>query len=84
MVGFSPGGVRVKVGLVTSRHITSRHVTFSFACSSVRPTIAISGCVKHAAGMARWSTSLSLPMMFSTALTPPERTDNHGSGLGSG
>lgn len=42
--------------------------TFSLACSSVNPTMAISGCVKQAAGMARWSTALGLPQMFSTAL----------------
>lgn len=63
-------------------------ITFSFACSSVRPTIAISGCVKHAAGMARWSTSFSLPMMFSTALKRRQEQSDavgvRGLGLGLG
>mmetsp|Transcript_63053 Transcript_63053/g.150420 ORF Transcript_63053/g.150420 Transcript_63053/m.150420 type:complete len:247 (+) Transcript_63053:365-1105(+) len=43
---------------------------FAFAWSSVRPTIAISGCVKHAAGMQSWSTAWWRPTMFSTAEMP--------------
>merc|ERR1719261_453505 len=42
----------------------------SLACSSVSPTMAISGCVKQAAGIASWSTSCDLPQMFSTAEMP--------------
>ncbi len=51
--------------------------TFSLACSSVRPTMAISGCVKQAAGIAKWSTSFSLPMMFSTALIGERIANNN-------
>mmetsp|Transcript_46865 Transcript_46865/g.99537 ORF Transcript_46865/g.99537 Transcript_46865/m.99537 type:complete len:247 (-) Transcript_46865:968-1708(-) len=43
---------------------------FSTACSSVGPTMAISGWVKHAAGMASWLTSWDRPQMFSTAEMP--------------
>mmetsp|Transcript_48120 Transcript_48120/g.96282 ORF Transcript_48120/g.96282 Transcript_48120/m.96282 type:complete len:237 (+) Transcript_48120:273-983(+) len=42
----------------------------ALACSSVSPTMAISGCVKHAAGMVLWSTRCSRPAMFSTAEMP--------------
>merc|ERR1719238_668432 len=42
----------------------------SRACSSVGPTIAISGCVKHAAGIASWLRMCSSPHMFSTAEMP--------------
>mmetsp|Transcript_17105 Transcript_17105/g.51722 ORF Transcript_17105/g.51722 Transcript_17105/m.51722 type:complete len:223 (+) Transcript_17105:924-1592(+) len=42
----------------------------SRACSSVGPTMAISGCVKHAAGTASWLSTCSLPHMFSTAEMP--------------
>eukprot|EP00968_Pinguiococcus_pyrenoidosus_P024872 scaffold5138_cov251-Pinguiococcus_pyrenoidosus.AAC.9 len=42
----------------------------STACSSVRPTKAMFGCVKQAAGIASWSTTCSCPTMFSTALIP--------------
>mmetsp|Transcript_12011 Transcript_12011/g.27510 ORF Transcript_12011/g.27510 Transcript_12011/m.27510 type:complete len:248 (-) Transcript_12011:804-1547(-) len=42
----------------------------SLACSSVGPTMAISGWVKHAAGMASWFTAWSLPHMFSIADMP--------------
>lgn len=34
--------------------------------TSVRPTILISGWVKHAAGMLKWFNTLSLPQSFST------------------
>ena len=42
----------------------------TLACSSVMPTIAISGCVKQAAGMALWLTTWGRPRMFSTAEMP--------------
>mmetsp|Transcript_639 Transcript_639/g.1670 ORF Transcript_639/g.1670 Transcript_639/m.1670 type:complete len:299 (-) Transcript_639:816-1712(-) len=45
-------------------------VARSFAVVSLNPTIAISGCVKHAAGTVLWSTACVRPTMFSTADTP--------------
>mmetsp|Transcript_33309 Transcript_33309/g.68773 ORF Transcript_33309/g.68773 Transcript_33309/m.68773 type:complete len:247 (+) Transcript_33309:285-1025(+) len=42
----------------------------AFACSSVSPTMAISGWVKQAAGMVSWSTTCERPTMFSTAEMP--------------
>mmetsp|Transcript_9126 Transcript_9126/g.15115 ORF Transcript_9126/g.15115 Transcript_9126/m.15115 type:complete len:250 (+) Transcript_9126:495-1244(+) len=42
----------------------------SLAWSSVRPTIAISGWVKHAAGIFSWFTTCGRPKMFSTAEMP--------------
>mmetsp|Transcript_26935 Transcript_26935/g.68391 ORF Transcript_26935/g.68391 Transcript_26935/m.68391 type:complete len:210 (+) Transcript_26935:251-880(+) len=42
----------------------------ALAWSSVRPTIAISGWVKHAAGMLLWLTSWVLPTIFSMADMP--------------
>mmetsp|Transcript_24183 Transcript_24183/g.71701 ORF Transcript_24183/g.71701 Transcript_24183/m.71701 type:complete len:467 (-) Transcript_24183:67-1467(-) len=42
----------------------------SLACSSVGPTMAISGWVKHAAGTASWLSTCSCPHMFSTAEMP--------------
>mmetsp|Transcript_72142 Transcript_72142/g.192842 ORF Transcript_72142/g.192842 Transcript_72142/m.192842 type:complete len:210 (-) Transcript_72142:1042-1671(-) len=42
----------------------------ALACSSVRPTMPTSGCVKHAAGTALWFTACGRPQMFSTAEMP--------------
>mmetsp|Transcript_18201 Transcript_18201/g.60883 ORF Transcript_18201/g.60883 Transcript_18201/m.60883 type:complete len:247 (+) Transcript_18201:111-851(+) len=42
----------------------------ALAVASSRPAKAISGWVKHAAGMALWFTRCSLPAMFSTAEMP--------------
>mmetsp|Transcript_29313 Transcript_29313/g.94488 ORF Transcript_29313/g.94488 Transcript_29313/m.94488 type:complete len:271 (+) Transcript_29313:546-1358(+) len=42
----------------------------SLACSSVGPTMAISGWVKQAAGTASWLSTCSCPHIFSTAEMP--------------
>mmetsp|Transcript_23659 Transcript_23659/g.52585 ORF Transcript_23659/g.52585 Transcript_23659/m.52585 type:complete len:286 (+) Transcript_23659:171-1028(+) len=42
----------------------------TLAWSSVSPTMAISGCVKHAAGMQSWFSTCLRPTMFSTAEMP--------------
>ena len=50
---------------------------FSRAWSSVMPTKETSGCVKQAAGTARWFTMCSRPQQFSTTLMPCEREKTH-------
>merc|ERR1719163_2578962 len=40
----------------------------ALACSSVSPTMAISGCVKQAAGIASWSTSCDLCMYVQVSM----------------
>mmetsp|Transcript_19554 Transcript_19554/g.40824 ORF Transcript_19554/g.40824 Transcript_19554/m.40824 type:complete len:225 (-) Transcript_19554:973-1647(-) len=54
--------------LFPSSHPSS--FAFSTACSSVIPTMPISGCVKQAAGTDWWSTAWFRPQMFSTADIP--------------
>mmetsp|Transcript_22293 Transcript_22293/g.44491 ORF Transcript_22293/g.44491 Transcript_22293/m.44491 type:complete len:224 (-) Transcript_22293:902-1573(-) len=69
----SPSARALELALKLPWDFPSSHPSasaLSTACSSVRPTMAISGCVKQAAGTASWLTTCSLPQMFSTAEMP--------------